>query len=73
MGFSPPGHLPDPGIEPGSPGLPRPLPADLPDPGIEAQSPELRADSLPSEPPDRPLEIMNTCYHAFVKTLYNAE
>ena len=32
-------------------GLPFPSPGELPDPGIEPRSPELRADSLPSEPP----------------------
>ena len=28
---------------------------DLPDPGIEPGSPELQADSVPSEPPGKPL------------------
>ena len=38
-------------------GLPFPSPADLPDPGIEPMSPakELQADSLPSEPPGKPM------------------
>ena len=31
-------------------------PGDLPDPGIEPQSPALQADSLPSEPPGKPLK-----------------
>ena len=35
-------------------GLPFSSPGDLPDPGIEPGSPELRADSLPSEPPGKP-------------------
>ena len=35
-------------------GLPFPSPGDLPDPGIEPRSPELRADTLPSEPPGNP-------------------
>ena len=33
--------------------LPFPSPGDLPDPGIEPRSPALKADSLPSEPPER--------------------
>ena len=36
-------------------GLPFPSPGDLPDPGIKAGSPTLQADSLPSEPPGKPL------------------
>ena len=36
-------------------GLPFPSPGDFPDPGIEPGSPELPADSLPSEPPGKPL------------------
>ena len=36
-------------------GLPFPSPGDLPDPGIEPRSPTLRADSLPSEPPETPI------------------
>ena len=35
-------------------GLPFPSPGDLPDPGIEPGSPTLRADALPSEPPENP-------------------
>ena len=35
-------------------GLPFPSPGDLPDPGIEPESPALQADSLPSEPPEKP-------------------
>ena len=35
--------------------LPFPSPGDLPHPGIEPRSPALQADSLPSEPPERPL------------------
>ena len=38
-------------------GLPCPPPGELPDPGIEPMvSPALQADSLPSEPPDKPKE-----------------
>ena len=36
-------------------GLPFPSPGYLPDPGIEPGFPALQADSLPSEPPGRPL------------------
>ena len=36
-------------------GLPFPSPGDLPNPGIESGSPALSADSLPSEPPGKPL------------------
>ena len=35
--------------------LPFPSPGDLPDPGIEPRSPALQADSLPTEPPGKPL------------------
>ena len=35
-------------------GLPFPSPGDLPDPGIEPGSPSLQADTLPSEPPEKP-------------------
>ena len=35
-------------------GLPCPPPRDLPKPGICAKSPTLQADSLPSEPPEKP-------------------
>ena len=31
-----------------------PSPGDLPDPGIEPGSPALQADTLPSEPPEKP-------------------
>ena len=36
-------------------GLPFPSPGDLPDLGIEPGSPTLQADSLPSEPPGKPV------------------
>ena len=36
-------------------GLPFPPPGDLPDPGVEPSSPALQADSIPSEPPGKPL------------------
>ena len=35
--------------------LPFPSPGDLPDPGMELGSPALQADSLPSEPPGKPI------------------
>ena len=34
-----------------------PSPGDLTDPGTEPRSPELLADSLPSEPPGKPINI----------------
>ena len=37
-------------------GKPFPSPGDLPDPGIELRSPILQADSLPFEPPGKPLK-----------------
>ena len=36
-------------------GLPCPSPGNLPNPGIEPVSPALLADSVPSEPPGKPL------------------
>ena len=36
-------------------GLSCPPPGDLPNPGIEPRFPALQADSLPSEPPGKPL------------------
>ena len=35
-------------------GLPFPPPGDLSDPGIEPRSPSLQADSLPTEPLEKP-------------------
>ena len=35
--------------------VPVPSPGDLPGPGIEPRSPALKADSLPSEPPENTL------------------
>ena len=40
-------------------GLPFPSSRDLPDPGIRPGSPELQTDSLPSEPPEKPLKDMS--------------
>ena len=39
-------------------GLPCPPPGDLPNPGIIPRSPALQADSLPSEPPGKPKNIV---------------
>ena len=39
-------------------GLPFLSPGDLPDPGIELRFPALQADSLPSEPPGKPIIFM---------------
>ena len=36
-------------------GLPFPSPGDLPNPGIEPVSPALQTDTLPSEPPGKPI------------------
>ena len=36
-------------------GLPFPSPGNLPNPGIEPGSPALQADSLPAEPPGKPM------------------
>ena len=47
--------------------MPFPYAGDLPNPGIEPRSLALQADSLPSEPPGKPLdelynhEIKNEC------------
>ena len=38
-------------------GLPCPAPGTLPNPGIKLESPALQADSLSSEPPEKPLVI----------------
>ena len=42
-------------------GLPCPYPGDLPNPGIEPRSLALWADSLPSEPPGKPLLCPKCC------------
>ena len=38
-------------------GLPFPSPGDLPNPGIEPGSPALQADTVPSEPPGKPILV----------------
>ena len=42
-------------------GLPFPSPGDFPNPGIEPRSSALLADSLPTEPPGKPHEFVNSC------------
>ena len=37
--------------------LPFPSPGNLPDPGIEPKSLTLQTDSLPSEPPEKPINV----------------
>ena len=39
-------------------GLPFPSPGDLPNPGIEPASPAIQVDSLPSEPPGKPIKYV---------------
>ena len=39
-----------------------PSPGDLPDSGIESRSPESQADSLPSEPPGKPIIYIYVFY-----------
>ena len=41
-------------------GLPFPSPGDLPEPGIELGSPTLQADTLPSEPPGKPIVLVKS-------------
>ena len=43
-------------------GLPFPSPRNLSDPGIESGSPTLQAESLPSEPPGKPLGLIMSQY-----------
>ena len=52
-------------------GLTCPSPGDLPDPGIEPRSPTWQVDSLPSEPPEKPIrcgeELLNMNYGSHAK------
>ena len=48
-------------------GLPFPSPGDLPDPGIEPGSPSLQADTLTSEPPEKPIYTY-TYIHTYTHT-----
>ena len=43
-------------------GLPFPSPGDLPNTGIEPRSPTVQANSLPSEPPGKPIGIKECSY-----------
>ena len=43
-----------------------PSPGDLPDPGIKPGSPALQADSLPSEPPGKPVSTLCVCVSCLV-------
>ena len=49
-------------------GLPFPSPGDLPDPGIKPGSPTPQADSFPSEPPGKPLEVYKILLKGNIKT-----
>ena len=42
-------------------GLPFPSPGDLPYPGIKPRSPAFQADSLPTEPPGKPILYTILC------------
>ena len=47
--------------------MPFPSPGDLPNPGIKSRSPELQADSLLSEPSEKPFGLMDvTLKHCFI-------
>ena len=50
-------------------GLPFPSPGDLPDPRIKPRSPALPADALTSEPPGKPLAIINMLGHSKLDSL----
>ena len=48
-----------------------PSPGDLPNPGNEPGSPALQADSLPSEPPEKPiLTILSSKYLLLISGIY---
>ena len=49
--------------------LPLLSPGDLPNPGIEPGSPSLQTDSLPSEPPGKPIIMLRNDNH-FWKTFH---
>ena len=46
-----------------------PSPGDLPNPGIKLGSPALQADSLPSEPPGKPIYIYIYIYIFFFSSV----
>ena len=52
-------------------GWPLPLPGDLPDPGTEPRSPTLQADSLPSEPPVKPVKLDKDFLKSYFNVLKN--
>ena len=54
-------------------GLSFPSSGDLPDPGIEPRSPTLQADSLPSEPPGKPLCYEEVVHKGFKKKVVGRE
>ena len=49
-------------------GLPFPSPGGLSNPGIESKSPALQADSLLTEPPEKPTSIIGIKSIAFLCT-----
>ena len=50
-------------------GLAFPFPGDLPNPGTEPRSPLLQPDSLPSEPPGKPIYLSASAAAAAAKSL----
>ena len=54
-------------------GLPFPSPEALSNPWIEAWSPALQADSLPSEPPRKPLLLQTTALSLRVHPAYTSK
>ena len=53
-------------------GLPFPSPGELPDAGIEPASPELAGGFFTTEPPGKPLDIMEDPYFLKKTTSFNA-
>ena len=53
-------------------GLPFPSPGDLLNPGIEPKSPALQVDSLPAEPPGKPI-IQNRSHYYGGWKFYNLQ
>ena len=52
-------------------GLPFPSPGNLPNPGTEPRSPALQTDTLPSEPPGKPLFRKGIIYYVEFPVLYS--
>ena len=46
---------------------------DLPDPGIKPMSPALQVDSLPAEPPGKPLEPSIRCQISILNWLFRVQ